>query len=109
MKKLSYGVLVILLLLLAGCAQHYYRVNNGQVHLYLKAPEAESVYFISSLDGFRPHAISKTPRGKWGVSLPAAREFRYFYLVDGHVYHPPCKYREGDDFGAFNCIFSPDM
>ncbi|MBI9090437.1 MAG: hypothetical protein JEZ12_14575 [Desulfobacterium sp.] len=109
MKKRFYGVWVILLLLVAGCAQHFYRVGNGQVHLYLEAPEAESVYFLSSLDGFKPQAISKTPRGKWMVSLPGVREFRYFYLVDGQVYHPPCRYREADDFGAFNCIFSPDM
>lgn len=109
MRKLCHVILVIILLLLAGCAQHYYQVDNGQVHLYLKAPGAESVYFISSLDGFKPHAISKMAQGKWRVTLPAVSEFRYFYLVDGHVHHPPCKCREGDDFGAFNCIFSPDM
>lgn len=109
MRKFILVALVIFLLLLGGCARHFYRVDNGRVHLYLKAPEAESVYFISSLDKFKPHAASKMPRGEWRVSLPAAREFRYFYLVDGHVYHPPCKYREKDDFGAFNCIYNPDM
>jgi hypothetical protein len=108
MKKLGYVIWVILLLL-AGCAQHFYRVNNEQVHLYLKAPQAQSVYFISSLDGFKPHSIQKTIQGTWMVSLPAASEFRYFYLVDGDVYHPPCKCREEDDFGALNCIFSPDL
>lgn len=109
-KTIRVGLVIpLLLLLVGGCAQHYYRVDDGRVHLYLKAPEAESVYFISSLDGFKPHAVSQMQRGEWRVSLPSARAFRYFYLVDGQVYHPPCKYREGDDFGGFNCIFSPDM
>jgi len=108
MKKLRYVILVISLLL-AGCSHDFGRVNNEQIHLYLKAPEAESVYFISSLDGFKPHSMHKTSQGTWMISLPAAREFCYFYLVDGDVYCPDCKYQEEDDFGDRNCIFSPDM
>lgn len=108
MKKLSYVILVVSLLL-AGCSPYFGRVNNEQIHLYLEAPKAESASFVSSLDGFKPHSMRKTSEGRWMISLPMAREFRYFYLVDGNACCPQCKYQEEDDFGAHNCIFSPDM
>ena len=108
MKKLSYLILLISLLL-AGCSHYFGRVNNEQIQLYLEAPEAESVYFVSSLDGFKLHSMRKTSQGRWMISLTTAREFRYFYLVDGDAYCPACKYQEEDDFGARNCIFSPGM
>jgi hypothetical protein len=42
------------------------------------------------------------------MTVPKSGEFRYFYLVDGRIYHPDCQYREMDDFGSYNCLYKPD-
>ncbi len=107
MKKRLF-LIVLLFLMFCGCSQHRC-INNGKINLYLEAPGAESVVFVSSLDSFKPHLMHRTPEGTWMISLPASREFRYFYLVDGEACCPTCKYRETDDFGACNFIFIPEM
>ena len=96
-------------LLGAGCATHYYKVNSDRVNLYLRLPEAEIVYFSSSLDKFALYRPKKLESGIWEVALPASREFTYFYKVDGNIYLPDCKLKEKDDFGDKNCVFIPDM
>jgi hypothetical protein len=96
-------------LLLVGCTTHYYTVRDDRVNLFLKIPNARVVYFVSSLDQFRPHPANKIGIGIWEIKVPAAHEFRYFYTVDGVVYLPDCRFKEIDDFGAENCIFVPDM
>jgi len=108
MKRFAW-ILFPLLFGTSGCAAHYYRIKEDALHLYLRKPEARSVYFASSLDAFRLHSAQKIDGRAWEVQLPAKREFRYFYLVDGKVFSPPCRFFETDDFGSTNCIFVPDM
>ena len=96
-------------ILCVGCATHYSRINADKVNLYLKAPAARIVYFSASLDEFALYRPKKLDSGVWEVTLPATREFTYFYKVDGDIYLPDCKLREKDDFGDENCVFIPDM
>jgi hypothetical protein len=92
-----------------GCAHHYYRVKGGAVELYLKRPEAIAVAFASSLDGYQLHPAEKRDSSTWKVTVPTYREFTYFYIVDGVLFVPSCKFKEKDDFGATNCIYIPGL
>lgn len=97
-----------LLFFISGCApQHFDIRQSGVVTMYLDAPEASHVIFVSSTDSFREHRIDKDARGLWVSENLPDRIFRYFYIVDGRVYTPDCRYRERDDFGATNCIYQP--
>ena len=92
-----------------GCAAtHYYERRSDRVTFYLKAPGAKGVVFASSLDAYSPHLASKMDGSRWVVSVAAGTEFRYFYIVDGAVYVPECKFYEQDDFGSRNCVYVPD-
>ena len=102
-------VLIILGPVLVGCTSHYYDVNRNGVHFYLEMPNSEKVYFLSSLDGYKPHRAKEVGPDRWQVNLPADREFTYFYYVDGNIFVPPCRLRENDDFGSQNCIYIPGM
>jgi hypothetical protein len=94
---------------LTGCAAtHYYQRQSDRVTFYLKAPEARGVAFASSLDAFNPRLASKISSSRWAVTVAANSEFRYFYIVDGAVYVPECKFYEKDDFGSRNCIYVPE-
>jgi len=107
MKK---AVAVIALgLMLAGCAHHYYRLDDGSVRIFLKAPDATSVYFASSLDGFALHPAHKNDSGTWMISVNSDTQFSYFYVIDGQPYVPGCACKEQDDFGGENCVFVPGM
>jgi len=94
---------------LAGCNHHYYRINGDTMNMYLYQPEAHTVDIRCSLDGYEVHSARKLDDGIWEVSLPAGDEFVYFYIVDDQVYVPSCRFREQDDFGFENCVFSPVM
>jgi hypothetical protein len=94
---------------ISGCATHYYSIKEDALYLYLLKPEARNVSFACSLDAFRLHGAQKIDGKTWEVRLPADREFKYFYLVDGAVFSPSCRFMETDDFGSTNCIFVPDM
>jgi hypothetical protein len=108
MKK--YFLLSILVFsVFTGCAHHYYRVKGGAVELYLKRPDAITVAFASSLDGYQLHQAEKRDSSTWKVTVPAYREFSYFYVVDGALLLPSCKFKEKDDFGAINCIYVPGL
>jgi hypothetical protein len=96
-------------LLFAGCATHYYKIDADSVNLYLRLPEAKDVYFSTSLDDFALYPTEQVKSGIWAVTVPANREFTYFYKVDGNIYLPECKLREKDDFGDENCVFMPDL
>jgi hypothetical protein len=107
MKKVAF---VTLLLVLAGCGGgHYYMVEEGDVSIYLNKADADLVYFASSLDGYQLHRAEKIDDDTWEVQVPALDEFKYFYIVDGVVYVPPCRMTEKDDFGSENCIYVPEM
>ncbi len=96
------------LFFLTGCSpSHFIARQASGVTLYLDVPEAGEVLFVSSVDSFQPQPTQKNPGGIWVINALAAREFHYFYIVDGRVYVPDCQYKERDDFGATNCIYQP--
>jgi hypothetical protein len=97
-----------LMLLATGCATHYYRVQGDTLDIYLDKPDARKVTFACSLDDFKPHDAHKVD-GRWVVSVPGGDSFRYFYVLDGELFLPPCDLKENDDFGSKNCIFNPHL
>ena len=93
-----------------GCtANHYHERQSDRVTLYLTAPGAEKVEFVSSLYAFNPHRASRLSDSRWAVTVATNTEFRYFYIVDGSVYLPECEFYEKDDFGSRNCVYVPGM
>lgn len=108
MKRFS-AVSVLLLAAMLGCSQHYYRKQGDHLYLYLSHAGAKTVLFAYSKDGYKLHRAEKLKPRTWEVSLPAAGEFSYFYIVDGQIFLPPCPLSEKDDFGSRNCLFGSDM
>jgi hypothetical protein len=107
MKKSAF---VVFLLVLTGCGGgHYYQEKEGMVSIYLNRADAEMVYFSSSLDGYQLHKADKIDDDTWEFRVQSSEEFKYFYIVDGDVYVPPCRITEKDDFGSENCIYVPGM
>lgn len=104
-------IMILSFLSLAGCSAspHHFKVDNGKVDLFLEAEGAGQVLFASSLDGFKMHKAVKDGDATWKVTMPADREFSYFYLVDGAAHPTPCELKETDDFGSSNCIFNPGL
>jgi hypothetical protein len=100
---------IVAVILLSGCANHYYEVNENHLHIYLNEPRAKEVYFLSSLDHFERHEAMKNNQGVWEVKLPSGIEFRYFFIVDEVVYIPACYHKEKDDFGSSNCVYVPEI
>jgi hypothetical protein len=101
--------LIISVLALSGCASHYYRKNNDTVSIFLEKPDARRVYFLSSLDGYKPHEAARVDKRTWQINTSAKGEFKYFYTVDGAVYLPECRLKEQDDFGSQICIYIPGL
>jgi hypothetical protein len=100
---------MISMLVFSGCASHYVQKNNDTVSIFLKKPDAERVYFLSSLDGYTPRNAARLDDRTWQIDAPAKAEFRYFYKVDGTVYLPACQLKEQDDFGSKICIYIPGL
>ena len=92
-----------------GCTSHFYQVEGNLVHIYLEKPEAHTVSFASSEDGYKLHQAKKIDSRTWLVTMPVGLEFTYFYVIDGIAYVPSCRFKEKDDFGSKNCVFIPDM
>ena len=93
---------------LLGCATHHDRsTGSGDTLLYLYLPEAHEVEIAASVDDFRHHPASPGFFGTWTASVPSIGEFQYFYIVDGKIYQPDCRFRQADDFGMQNCIHQP--
>jgi hypothetical protein len=76
------------------------------VRVYLRFPEAQQVFFLSSLDGYEKHEAKKTDKKTWEIFVRSDSEFKYFYIVDGKLFLPACSFKEMDDFGSENCIIS---
>lgn len=104
-------VLFSAILILSGCAGagHYYKVIDNKVHIYLSNPDAEKVYFYSSLDQFKAHEALKGKNGLWEITVPSGQELKYFYIVDGKVFTPECDLMDMDDLGGKNCIYVPGL
>lgn len=105
MNKISVFI-VCLLTLCSGCAEHYYKTQEDGVMIYLKSPEAQQIFFLSSLDGYESHEAKRMDKKTWEILVRADSEFKYFYIVDGEPFLPACPLKEKDDFGSENCIFS---
>jgi hypothetical protein len=96
------------LLLIGGCApQHTVVVQRNSVVLALHLPGVDEVGFASSLDQFTVHQARKGQHGQWVIAGLPNREFQYFYLVDGKVLLPECRFTIRDDFGTLNCRYLP--
>jgi len=96
-------------LILSSCASHnYYELKDNDLYIYLTEPDAEKVYFVSSLDQFERHEALKNESGIWEVTLPPDQSFIYFFIVDETVLLPPCNHKVRDDFGSENCIYMPE-
>ncbi len=100
--------LLAVALLITGCADHSYFRADDRVHLRLRDADAREVLFSASLAGFERQAAQKRDEKTWEVVAPD-REFTYFYIVDGNVHRPDCRYREVDDFGSYNCLYRPGL
>ena len=107
--KIFFLIMAVAALGLGGCtAAHYYERQSDRVTFYLQAPGAQQVVFACSLDEYNPHPAGKADDSRWEISVTAGSEFRYFYIVDGTVYVPGCKFYEKDDFGSRNCVYVPE-
>ena len=106
-------ILVALVLIgtgFAGCAAPpSYKIDGARLHMYLMKPEAREVYFASSIDAFVLHPTRLNDSDTWEAVIPLGHGFRYFFIADGRITLPPCRYKERDDFGSQNCIFVPDL
>ena len=105
MNKISIFA-IFLLALCSGCADHYYKTQEDGAMIYLKFPEAQQVFFLSSLDGYEKHEARKTDDKTWEIFIHVDTEFKYFYMVDEEPFLPACPLKEKDDLGSENCIFS---
>ena len=109
MKPFVLVLLLTILPSLSACtSRHFYRIQEREVTLVLRWPDARSVMLATSLDGFFPRPAAAVS-DQWEVTLPANKSFRYFYQVDGKVVVPDCELKETDDFGSANCIFEPSL
>ncbi len=109
MKRLTFFLIVLAILLTACASTHEYMVKDNKLYLRINKPNAKTIYFASSLDGFTPQKAEKLNNGQWQIATSSGAEFRYFYIIDGFLYTPPCTLKERDDFGAENCIYVPGM
>ena len=99
--------LLTVVFFVTGCADHSYFREDDRVHFRLKDGHAREVLFSSSLEGFGLQRTQKIDAAIWEVTVPD-RELTYFYIVDGKIHLPDCRYREMDDFGSYNCLYRPD-
>lgn len=100
--------IILLAGLFQGCApQHYVTIQANTVNLYLQAPQAENVQFASSADQYTLRKATKNQDGAWLINGLVNQEFQYFYLVDGQLFIPDCRFKQNDDFGTTNCRYLP--
>jgi hypothetical protein len=102
-----YAVCCFVLLFLAGCSSHSVKRGPEGLQFRLRAKDVRSVVLHCSLDGYLPRRASVEENGVWVVTVPAGHAFRYFYVVDGKVLTPDCRFKERDDFGNENCLYVP--
>ena len=106
MKSLM--LIMLLPAALSGCAsRHYVEQKTDLLVFSLRLPKAARVQFSSSTDNFVLHDTVKNKSGIWQLTVPIGPELKYFYIVDGSVYLPECRFKENDDFGAENCLYQP--
>ena len=97
---------ILFVLILSGCVpNHFVERNTDSLMFYLQKPEAKRVQFAASFDHYILHDARENSSGLWQVKVPVNAELKYFYIVDGLVYIPECRFKEKDDFGAENCLY----
>lgn len=106
--KIVSGLIWGVFIFMTGCSIHHYKVEGPEVSLYLNKPDISQVQFACSLNDYELRSLRKIGR-HWVVTLPADAAFRYFYIIDGSAFLPPCRLKEKDDFGSENCIFEPGL
>jgi len=95
----------LFIIVLSGCApQHFVERDAGVLTFYLINPEAQRVQFAASFDHYILHDAQKNDQGIWQIEVPVTPELKYFYIVDGLIFTPECRFKEKDDFGAENCV-----
>ena len=104
---MRYLLIAFFMIFTTGCVTHNQQIQGNKLAFYLKKTNARQVFLVTSLDDFKPRKAIPID-DQWLVLLPADKTFRYYYLVDGKIFLPPCKMKENDDFGSENCIFDPD-
>lgn len=111
MKYTTMALMTFLLFLVfSGCAKkHSYQVEGESLIILYKNSHAKEVFLASSHDKYSYHAVTKTKNNVWEFSLPIVDEFNYFYIVDGIITLPDCRYKVEDDFGSKNCLFVYEM
>ena len=110
MKKSLLIPIILLALIVSGCAKrHYSKMQGDEVVFYYTDKVAQEVLFASSQDNYRLHAARENKDHLWEVSVPAEKSFAYFYIVDGAITLPDCPLTENDDFGYRNCIYLAEM
>ena len=109
MKNLLF-LLILLALVVSACAEkHYSKLMGNEVAFYYKDSKAQEVLFASSQDNYKLLAAREDRNHLWEISVPAEKEFAYFYVVDGIITLPDCTYTENDDFGSKNCLYIAGM
>ena len=110
MKTSLLFLLILLALLVSACAEkHYSKLMGNEVAFYYMDKEAQEVLFASSRDNYKLLAAREDKNHLWEISVPAEKEFAYFYVVDGIITLPDCTFTEEDDFGAKNCLYIAEM
>ena len=96
----------LLIIILSGCTpKHFVERNTDSLMFSLQRPEARRVQFAASFDHYTLHDARQNSSGLWQVTVPVNAELKYFYIVDGLIYIPECRFKEKDDFGAENCLY----
>jgi len=108
MKKFRF-ILILFFVLMIGCKSHFHEIRKNRLYFYLRHPDARSVQFRCSVDGFKAHPAKKSNDDFWEVSVPNTSEMTYFYIIDDDVFLPSCQFKEKDDYGTENCIFVSNM
>jgi hypothetical protein len=106
----AFAILVAIL----GCASrapHAIGVCDDHIAFRLSSPAAKSVSVVVIGQTVQNQPARREKNGDWvaEVSLNAkepVNDLRYFYLVNGAAYLPPCPMKDSDDFGAENCVLS---
>lgn len=103
----KYFVLTLLILALSGCtSRHFVARDMDSLTFFLRIPEANRVQFAASFDHYNLHDAQQNSSGVWQIKIPISSEIKYFYVVDGLMYVPECHFKERDDFGSENCLYS---
>ena len=98
--------MTLLIFVLSGCAsRHFVTREMNSLTFYLQHPNANRVQFAASFDQYNLHDAQQNSSGIWQVIIPVRSELKYFYVVDGLMYIPECRFKENDDFGSENCLY----